>query len=76
MTTGPQPPLTPETARRLAALLAPHLVAMRAVMAGTRYADPGAGSPGPGAGSVISPATTIFIAGMLDRASVSVMAEE
>jgi hypothetical protein len=49
---------------------------MRAVMAGTRYADPGAGSPGPGAGTVISPATTIFIAGMLDRASVSVMAEE
>jgi hypothetical protein len=29
------PPMTPETARQLAALLAPHLVAMRAVTAGT-----------------------------------------
>jgi hypothetical protein len=50
------PPMTPETARRLAALLAPHLVAMRAVTAGTPY-ESGA------------PATKIFIAGMLDRIS-------
>jgi hypothetical protein len=70
MTTGSQPSLTPEMARRLAAQLAPHLVAMRAVLAGTRYAEPGADSPGPGAGSAVSPATMIFIAGMLDRASV------
>jgi hypothetical protein len=31
------PALTVEEARRLAAILAPHLVAMRAVTAGTRY---------------------------------------
>ncbi len=30
--------MTPETARRLAAILAPHLAAMRAVTAGTQYA--------------------------------------
>ena len=63
MTTGTQPPLTPEAARRLAALLAPHLMSMRAVIAGTSYAEPGAELD-------ISPATMIFIAGMLDRASV------
>ena len=50
------PPMTPETARRLAALLAPHLVAMRAVTAGTPYESS-------------APATKIFIAGMLDRIS-------
>jgi hypothetical protein len=50
------PPMTPETARQLAALLAPHLAAMRAVTAGTPY-ESGA------------PATKIFIAGMLDRIS-------
>ena len=63
-TTAPLAPLTPETARELAALLAPHLRAMRAVIADTPYADEGMG-----AGPVISPATTIFITGMLDRIS-------
>ncbi len=64
--------MTPETARRLAAILAPHLVAMRAVTAGTRYAglagdaargDMLSASPAP----QISPATKIFIAGMLEH---------
>jgi hypothetical protein len=55
-------PLTPELARRLAAELAPHLLAMRAVTAGTPYAEAGAGE-----GPAVSPATQIFIAGMLDR---------
>jgi hypothetical protein len=50
------PPMTPETARQLAALLAPHLVAMRAVTAGTPYES-------------CDPATKIFIVGMLDRIS-------
>lgn len=59
--------LTPEQARRLAAELAPHLLAMRAVTAGTRYAEAGPGSSGAGPG--VSPATKIFIAGMLDRIS-------
>ena len=72
-TAGALPPMTPETARRAAAILAPHLAAMRAVTAGTRYAsrsdDDGcdgelsadlAGAP------EISPATKIFIAGMLE----------
>ncbi len=103
------PPMTPETARRLAAILAPHLVAMRAVTAGTRYEDCGgelagtdapaapggadgvsAGGATPGGAAAggatpsgatpgalaadggsppISPATKIFIAGMLDRIS-------
>jgi hypothetical protein len=40
---GALPPMTPETARRLAAILAPHLVAMRAVTAGTRYESWGGG---------------------------------
>ncbi len=67
------PPMTPETARRLAAELAPHLAAMRAVTVGTRYADSGgdvsddvfAARPG----APVSPATKIFIAGMLQRIS-------
>ena len=74
------PPMTPEAARRLAAILAPHLVAMRAVTAGTQY-EGGAGEGGAdktGAGDGVtadpgspplSPATKIFIAGMLDRIS-------
>ena len=65
------PPMTPEAARRLAEILAPHLVAMRAVTAGTQYAESG--------GSIAedmaecywapsaSPATRIFIAGMLQH---------
>ncbi len=68
------PPLTPETARRLAAVLAPHLVAMRAVTAGTQYADSGGdgidgdfGDDPVGACRPVSPATKIFIAGMLQR---------
>jgi hypothetical protein len=69
MTAVPQTSLTPEMARRLATLLAPHLVAMRAVLAGTSYAEPAGGSPGSSGEAAISPATTIFIAGMLDRAS-------
>jgi hypothetical protein len=56
--------LTPEAARGLAADLAPHLLAMRAVTAGTRYADADLA-----AGPAVSPATKIFIAGMLDRMS-------
>lgn len=56
--------LTPEAARDLAALLAPHLRAMRSVVAGTRYA-----SESTEAGLAISPATTIFMTGMLDRIS-------
>jgi hypothetical protein len=50
------PPMTPETARRLAAMLAPHLTAMRAVTAGTPYEE-------------CDPASKIFVAGMLDRLS-------
>jgi hypothetical protein len=67
MTAGCESPLTPELARRLAAELAPHLLAMRAVTAGTRYAEAGPGQSGTGPG--VSPATKIFIAGMLDRIS-------
>jgi hypothetical protein len=66
--------MTPEAARHLAAILAPHLVAMRAVTAGTRYSGGGGMAASddtqpadPVAGPQISPATTIFIAGMLDR---------
>ncbi|HEY7323787.1 MAG TPA: hypothetical protein VH520_03080 [Streptosporangiaceae bacterium] len=62
MTADTAAPLTPEAARRLAALLAPHLRAMRAVMADTRFTDCVTG-----AGPAISPATTIFMTGMLDR---------
>ncbi|MGH3230260.1 MAG: hypothetical protein ACRDOA_17095 [Streptosporangiaceae bacterium] len=50
------PPMTAETARQLASILAPHLVAMRAVTAGTPYQD-------------CDPASKIFVAGMLDRLS-------
>jgi hypothetical protein len=63
------PPMTAETARRLAAALAPHWLAMRVVTAGTPYgvnvgADPAAAQAPPA-----SVATTIFIAGMLERIS-------
>ena len=64
MTADTAAPLTPEAARSLAAVLAPHLRAMRVVVAGTRYADEGVG-----AGPAISPATTIFMTGMLDLIS-------
>jgi hypothetical protein len=47
------PPMTPERARQLATILAPHLTAMRAVTAGTPYED-------------CDPASKIFVAGMLD----------
>jgi hypothetical protein len=73
------PPMTAEAARRLAAELAPHLMAMRAVTAGTRYASCATTSPaavdaatGTAAGVRLPPvsaATTIFIAGMLERIS-------
>jgi hypothetical protein len=62
--------MTPETARWLAAELAPHLVAMRVVTAGTRYEACEAAGGMPGTGQPprprISPATKIFIAGMLE----------
>jgi hypothetical protein len=81
-----QPPqMTAEAARRLAAILAPHLMAMRAVTAGTPYgacagADPAAGEPAAGDPAATSTAavaqlppasaaTRIFIAGMLERLS-------
>lgn len=64
MTADTAATLTPEAARRLAALLAPHLRAMRAVMADSRVTDGGTG-----ASPAISPATTIFMTGMLDRIS-------
>jgi hypothetical protein len=67
MAAGCESPLTPELARRLAADLAPYLLAMRAVTAGTEYAEAGSGPSG--AGPAVSPATKIFIAGMLDRIS-------
>jgi hypothetical protein len=64
-------PMTPEAARRLAAILAPHLVAMRAVTAGTRYAEAGSSTADDvrsgSAAPAISPATRIFISGMLQR---------
>jgi hypothetical protein len=69
MTAGIQTPLTPELARRLAVDLAPHLLAMRAVTAGTRYAETGVTAPDAGGDLTVSPATRIFIAGMLDRIS-------
>jgi hypothetical protein len=53
--------LTPERARQLAAVLAPHLVSMRAVISGTSYAA----AAGSGTAREISPATKIFIAGVL-----------
>jgi hypothetical protein len=73
------PPMTAESARRLAAVLAPHLLAMRAVTAGTRYAvcadagpaavDAVAGTAAGAQSLPVSAATTIFIAGMLERIS-------
>lgn len=84
------PPMTAETARRLAAALAPYWLAMRVVTAGTPYGacvgiDPAATSTAPAdpaAGDLAaastaaaaqlppaSAATTIFIAGMLERLS-------
>jgi hypothetical protein len=62
------PPMTAESARRLAALLAPHLMAMRVVTAGTPYGahtEPATSAKLPPA----SAATRIFIAGMLERIS-------
>lgn len=62
LTADPTADLTPEKARQLAAILAEHMMAMRAVTAGTRYgAQTGPGLHPP------SPATEIFLAGMLDR---------
>lgn len=58
--------LTPDTARGLAADLAPHLRAMRALIAGTAYARADTF-----AGVDVSPATRIFIAGMLERMSAA-----
>jgi hypothetical protein len=67
-------PMTPETARHLAAILAPHLVAMRAVTAGTRYSVSGDNDANDaisgGAAPAISPTTRIFISGMLQRIPV------
>jgi hypothetical protein len=74
------PPMTAEAARRLAVILAPHLMAMRAVTAGTPYgacagADPAAGDRGATSAAEVaqlppaSAATRIFIAGMLERLS-------
>jgi hypothetical protein len=53
------PDLTPEQARQLAAVLAQHMMAMRAVTAGTRYGAPTGPEP-------LSPATEIFLAGTLE----------
>jgi hypothetical protein len=66
-------PLTAEAARQLAALLAPHLLAMRAVTAGTRYGTSesidGDGDAAAAQAPSASAATRIFIAGMLERIS-------
>jgi hypothetical protein len=62
MTADNAVPLTPDAARGLAAILAPHLRAMRVIAAGTPYA-------GTGASTAVSPATEIFIAGMLHQIS-------
>ena len=64
------PPITAESARRLAAILAPRVMAMRIVTAGTPYGacadiDPETAAQAPPA----SAATRIFIAGMLERIS-------
>jgi hypothetical protein len=68
---GNLPPMTPETARQMAAILAPHLLAMRAVTHGTRYAgdvrNPGDDVNLVSSAPPVSPATAIFIAGMLER---------
>ena len=78
------PPMTAETARRLAAALAPHWLAMRVVTAGTPYGAPGTGPAATSTAATdaaatdtaaaaqlppASAATTIFIAGMLERIS-------
>ncbi len=83
--TAALPTLTPDMALQLAEMLAPHLLAMRAVTAGTRYeflaegklgadGEPGANEPPDLAGGQpdvphVSPATKIFIAGVLERLS-------
>ena len=71
---GALPTITPEMARAAAAVLAPHVAAMRAVTAGTRFAVHGEDDRGdvtlsssPPRPSQLSPATRIFIAGMLER---------
>jgi hypothetical protein len=56
------PPMTAEAARRLAALLAPHLMAMRVVTAGTPYGacagtDPASGGPAAGDSAATSTAS-------------------
>jgi len=53
------PELTAEKARELAAVLAEHMMAMRAVTAGTQYESSGR--------QPLAPATEIFLAGMLER---------
>ena len=81
------PPMTAETARRLAVALAPHWLAMRVVMAGTPYGTPAGTGPASASTAATSTstaatstaaaaqlppasaATTIFIAGMLERIS-------
>jgi hypothetical protein len=79
------PPMTAEAARRLAAALAPHWLAMRVVTAGTPYGAPAGTGPAAtntaatstaatntAAAAQLPPAsaaTTIFIAGMLERIS-------
>jgi hypothetical protein len=57
----PLPDLSPEKARQLAAVLAQHMMAMRAVTAGTQYGEPAGPGPQP-----LSPATEIFLAGTLE----------
>jgi hypothetical protein len=57
----PLPELTPDQARQLAAVLAQHMMAMRAVTAGTQYGEQAGSGPEP-----LSPATEIFIAGTLE----------
>lgn len=70
--TSDPPSMSLEAARDLAAALAPHLAAMRAVAAGT-IGDIGvevaSESAGDGAQPLVSPTTMIFIAGMLERLS-------
>jgi hypothetical protein len=63
------PPMTAEAARRLAAALAPHWLAMRVVTAGTPYGANIDAGPAAEQAPPASAATTIFIAGMLERLS-------
>jgi len=51
------PPMTAEAARRLAALLAPHLLAMRAVTAGTRYGTCAGADADPAADHIVVTST-------------------